>query len=168
MTVPKDGRSCLLSLLLVCSGRVCVCSVSPGLCGWSLCAHSLSKVLGGQAAVLGVEGGGGGGGQVGRREQGGSVVRRRICKTREELALDSKCEQHDATGARQCPPWRADAAPGLLRSGRWEPEGRACWQPESCGRRAGKGTNNCRNPRSHGPREQVRLTSRGWGGCCWA
>lgn len=57
MTVPKDGRSCPLSLLLVCSGRVCVCSVFPGLCGWSLCAHSLSKVLGGQPAVLGVEGG---------------------------------------------------------------------------------------------------------------
>lgn len=46
MTVPKDGISCLLSLLLVSFGVIYVLTVFLGLCGWKLCAHSLSQVLG--------------------------------------------------------------------------------------------------------------------------
>lgn len=37
--------------------------------------------------------------------------------------MDSTCEPYNAEDAGQCPLWRANAAHGLLRSRRWEPEG---------------------------------------------
>lgn len=63
-------------------------------------------------------------------------MRRRIWKIREQLALDSECEQYNAIDARQCPLWRAEAAHGLLRSRRWEPEERPSCQSEAWERRA--------------------------------
>lgn len=60
-------------------------------------------------------------------------MRRRIWKIKEQLALNSECEQYNAIDARQRPLWRANAAHELLRSRRWEPEGRPSWQSRVLG-----------------------------------